>query len=249
MFILSDEACGSHITNINKIVITFFSSKSNILHIYDTQFIYDANIIPLITSLLEVSPQIYNYKQYKCIDTNIIIKKQNTQHIINNNMNNDIHNNNNINPQYSYPSFYYDIDVFNSKYLTNMNNINNVKSTLINTIIDNEGLQLIRMYNNIKITNDFTQSILCETEYKAISWDFDWGNFEMLIKLNTSNNTSNTTSNNTSNNTSNTTNNNNILKVIYQLNINIIEDNKIITSRLTNINNIINKIHKLKTII
>ena len=58
MFILSDETCGSHITNINKIVITFFSSKSNILHIYDTQFIYDANIIPLITSLLEVSPQI-----------------------------------------------------------------------------------------------------------------------------------------------------------------------------------------------
>ena len=155
-------------------------------------------------------------------------------------MNNDIHNNNNINPQYSYPSFYYDIDVFNSKYLTNMNNINNVKSTLINTIIDNEGFQLIRMYNNIKITNDFTQSILCETEYKAISWDFDWGNFEMLIKLNTSNNTSDNTSNNT---------NNNILKVIYQLNINIIEDNKIITSRLTNINNIINKIHKLKTII
>ena len=54
MFILSDETCKSHIKNINKIVITFFSSKSDILNIYDTQFVYDADIIPLITSLLEI---------------------------------------------------------------------------------------------------------------------------------------------------------------------------------------------------
>ena len=50
----------------------------------------------------------------------------------------------------------------------------------------------------------------------------------MLIKLNNNNNDNN---------------NNN---VIYQLNINTIEDNTFIESRLNSINNIITKIHKLK---
>jgi hypothetical protein len=35
----------------------------------------------------------------------------------------------------------------------------------------------------ISISNDFIQTILCEKEYKKIYWEFDWGNFEIIIDL------------------------------------------------------------------
>ena len=304
MFILSEKLLGVQLSNINKIVITLFSSKSEIFNIYDTNFKLDENIIPLITSVFEISPIIYNYKLYKCIDTNIIIKK--CQQIANiNTFNND------INLQYKFPSFYYDIDIFNNnKYL---NRINNIKSTLINTIVDDNDKHIIRMYNTNNIFNtlretyiddvlynnrhtklksqnadntnntenitnktypifdDFTQNILHETEYKAISWNFEWGNFEMLINLNSNNDInrenncnykdnvgnygdnddnssfkgSNTNKNNGSINGINCSSN---MKVIYQINIDIFEDNTFIQSRLTAINNIISKIYKIKSI-
>ncbi len=249
MFVLSEKNLGVKLEDINKIVITFFSLKSEILNIYDTNFKFDENIIPLITSLFEISPIIYNYKLYKCIDTNIIINQY--QQLTNNNR-----YNNDMNFQHKFPSFQYDIEIFNNKYIEN---IKNIKSTLINTIIDNDEKHIIRMYyteninidknknmgnsntnntnnsiyNNTKNNttnynefNDFTQNILSETEYTIILWMFEWGSFEMLIKLNNKNNDNN--------------------NVIYQLNINTIEDNTFIESRLNAINNIITKIHKLK---
>ena len=51
MFVLSEKNLGVKLEDINKIVITFFSLKSDILNIYDTNFKFDENIIPLITSL------------------------------------------------------------------------------------------------------------------------------------------------------------------------------------------------------
>ena len=218
MFILSEKNINVPLSDINKIIITFFSSKSEILNIYDTNFKFDENIIPLITSLFEKAPVIFTYKLYKCIDANIIIKQ--CQQITYND------NNDNDNTQYETSSFFYDIDIFNNKHV---NNINNIKSILIKTIIDDDDKQIVRMYNNIKITDDFTQTILYETEKTVISWMFEWGEFEMLIDINKHNTGVNT-------------------NVTYQLNINIIEDNKIIQSRLNNINDIINKIHKIKSI-
>lgn len=218
MFILSEKNINVPLSDINKIIITFFSSKSEILNIYDTNFKFDENIIPLITSLFEKAPVIFTYKLYKCIDANIIIK-QCQQITYNSNDNND-------NTQYETSSFFYDIDIFNNKHV---NNINNIKSILIKTIIDDDDKQIVRMYNNIKITDDFTQTILYETEKTVISWMFEWGEFEMLIDINKHNTSVNK-------------------NVTYQLNINIIEDNKIIQSRLNNINDIINKIHKIKSI-
>ena len=218
MFILSEKNINVPLSDINKIIITFFSSKSEILNIYDTNFKFDENIIPLITSLFEKAPVIFTYKLYKCIDANIIIKQ--CQQITYND------NNDNDNTQYETSSFFYDIDIFNNKHV---NNINNIKSILIKTIIDDDDKQIVRMYNNIKITDDFTQTILYETEKTVISWMFEWGEFEMLIDINKHNTSVNK-------------------NVTYQLNINIIEDNKIIQSRLNNINDIINKIHKIKSI-
>ena len=215
MFILSEKNINVSLSDINKIIITFFSSKSEILNIYDTNFKFDENIIPLITSLFEKAPVIFTYKLYKCIDANIIIKQCQ-----------QITYNSNDNTQYETSSFFYDIDIFNNKHV---NNINNIKSILIKTIIDDDDKQIVRMYNNIKITDDFTQTILYETEKTVISWMFEWGEFEMLIDINKHNTSVNK-------------------NVTYQLNINIIEDNKIIQSRLNNINDIINKIHKIKSI-
>ena len=108
------------------------------------------NIIPLITSLFEIAPIIYNYKLYKCIDTNIIINQY--QQLTNNNR-----YNNDMNFQHKFPSFQYDIEIFNNKYI---DNIKNIKSTLINTIINDDDKHIIRMYytENINMGNSNTHN-------------------------------------------------------------------------------------------
>jgi len=229
MFILSEKNIGCPLSEINKITITYFASNCEILNIYDTNFIFNENLIPLITSILEIEPIIYNYKLYECIDASIIIKEN-----INNIQQNNIQQNNN----YYYPSFHYDIDIIennkgkdkgknNCKY----KNICMQDTKLVSTKIDEDDNQIIRIYNNSPILNDFIQNILYEKEYKKISWEFEFGNFEIIIDL--------------TDKTGKIGNSSKMVK--YQININIIEDNKIIISRLNKINDILYKINKIKS--
>jgi hypothetical protein len=213
MFILSEKNIGVALSEINKIIITYFSSKSELLNIYDNNFAFNENIIPLITSILELQPVIYNYKTYNCIDTITTIKQYQNMAPVDT----------------TYPSFYYDVNT-----LENVK-INITKKTLVNTLIDENDQQIIRMYkenllSDANITNDYIQNILTEREYKKISWEFDWGCFDIIIPLKEKQLQVN----------AGTT-------VNYQITIDIIEDKKIIQSRLIKINNILQKINKIKS--
>jgi len=216
MFILSEKNIGIPLSEINKITITYFASKSEILNIYDINFNFDENIIPLITSILEVQPKIHNFKIYNCIDTITTIKE---------------HSKSIIQPYNIYPSIYYDIETINTN---NPLNIFTQDIKLINTVIDDNDNQLIRMYmdNSLQESklisaisnsrcNDFLQTILSEKEYKKIYWEFECGNFEIIIDF--------------------------TRQAQYKINIDIIEDNKIIASRLIKINDILQKINKIKS--
>ena len=202
MFILTDTSLGKAFCDINHIIITYYNEKTDILDIFDNNFPINENIIPIITSILEKAPKIYTFKKYNCIDADIIIKpkKQIT------------------NSQNTYPSFYIDVDILEN------DKLDYSRIQLINTLIDNEDKQLIRMFSKKQITtieNDFTQNILTENVYKTISWEYDWGSVDILINIATK-------------------------LCNYQICINIIENKKIIHSRLTSINDTLCKLNKIK---
>lgn len=251
MFILSEKNIGIPLSEINKISITYFAAKSEILNIYDINFDFDENIVPLITSILETQPKIHNYKTYNCSDTITTIKEYSKSI---------------LQPYNTYPSFYYDIDTIENCQNTNKlsKKLCILEAKIINTVIDNNDNQLIRMYNElpaynpipqptqyqsptqsptqtptstITISNDFIQTILSEKEYKKISWEFDWGNFEIIIDL-----TSKDKHQGTYQGKQQIT-----YKAQYKITIDIIEDNKIIASRLIKINDILQKINKIKS--
>ena len=68
MFILNEETIKTSLNNINLISFTYYSSKSDVLTMYDTNFTFDENYIPLITSVLELEPKIIHTK--KCTEKN-----------------------------------------------------------------------------------------------------------------------------------------------------------------------------------
>lgn len=248
MFILSEKNIGIPLSEINKISITYFAAKSDILNIYDINFNFDENIVPLITSILETQPKIHNYKTYNCSDTITTIKEYSKSI---------------LQPYNTYPSFYYDIDTIENCQTTHKlsKKLCILEAKIINTVIDNNDNQLIRMYNElpaynpipqptqyqtptqtptstISILNDFIQTILSEKEYKKISWEFDWGNFEIIIDL---------TSKDKHQDKNQDKHQGTHYKAQYKITIDIIEDNKIIASRLIKINDILQKINKIKS--
>jgi len=217
MFDLNEKIINIPLDTINLITLTYYSAKSEIMNIYDTNFKFDENIIPLITSVLETKANIIHAKRY----TNI-----NSESIITISSENEIPNKS----QLSYPCFFSDIQNNN----LNMKNIQGYTKKLINTIetdfkksIDNNKIEkndisLIRMYKLEDKKSEFSYNILNEEELIIIVWVWEYVNFQIIInKLNPD-----------------------ICQL--QTNIYITEDNKIILSKLENINNIINKINKIK---
>ena len=211
MFILSEKNIGVPLSEINKIIITYFTTKSDIIDIFDNNYEFNENIIPMITSILGIAPKISNYKEYKCIDNNIIINRK-------------------YNSLQHYQSFYLDVNN-----LENNDALDVRKMDLISTLVDIDDKQLIRLYNikditttatlYNKYTTDFTQNILNEQEYKKITWEFEWGSIDIIVI---------------------------IIDVItkkckYEIVIDIIEDSKLIHSRLTHINDILTKFNKIKS--
>ena len=117
MFNLNEYIASISLESINLITLKYYSSKSDIMNIYDTNFEFDENIVPLITSVLELKPNIINAKRYCNINSESIITISNENELPNKS-------------QLSYPCFFSDIQ----QNKLNSQNIQGYTHNLINTI-------------------------------------------------------------------------------------------------------------------
>jgi hypothetical protein len=117
MFNLNEYITSISLESINLITLKYYSSKSDIMNIYDTNFEFDENIVPLITSVLELKPNIINAKRYCNINSESIITISNENELPNKS-------------QLSYPCFFSDIQ----QNKLNSQNIQGYTHNLINTI-------------------------------------------------------------------------------------------------------------------
>lgn len=163
MFILNETTIGTSLKDINLITLTFYTAKSELLNIYDTNFKFDENYIPLITSVLELEPQIIHAKKYVNVDSESVI-------IIDNNIRN--HNKSNL----AFPSFFHDM-----KDTENIQYIQSYKKELINTLDSTKDDMLIRIYNVISKEGYFGKSIVNEENLLLFIWNWDFANFQIII--------------------------------------------------------------------
>ena len=219
-FDLNEYISSVSLDSINVITLTYYSLKSDIMNIYDTNFEFDENIIPLITSVLEFDPTIINAKRYCNVNSESVIIIGNTNEIPNKS-------------QISYPCFFSDLQQIK----LNIQNIQGYTRKLISTLdtsfrkknseedkteYETEGDVLIRMYNLENKKGEFGNCILNEEELIIFVWSWEYTNFQIIINKEKPS------------------------LCQLQLNIYITEENKIITSKLENINKIIDKINKIK---
>ena len=163
MFLLNETIIGTSLKDINLITLTFYTSKSDILNIYDTNFKFDENYIPLITSVLELEPQVIHAKKYINVDSESVI-------IVDNNIRN--HNKSNL----AFPSFFHDM-----KDTEHIQYIQSYKKKLINTLDSIKDDMLIRIYNVISKEGYFGKSLLNEEDLLIFIWNWDFANFQMII--------------------------------------------------------------------
>jgi len=162
MFILNEDNIGVTLKDINIITLTFFCSKSELLNIYNTNFKFNENIIPLITSVLEIEPKLIHAKKYININSESIIT-------IDNNIRN--HNNSKL----SFPSFFHDM-----KDTNNIQYIQSYKKELLNTLESNNDT-LIRIYNIKAQEGAFGKKSLNEENLLLFIWNWDFANFQIII--------------------------------------------------------------------
>ena len=162
MFILNESSIGVALKDINIITLTFYASKSEVLDIYNTNFKFNENSIPLITSVLEIQPQITHAKKYMNVDSESVIT-------IDNNLRN--HNKSNL----SFPSFFHDM-----KDTDNIQYIQSYKKKLLNTLDSNNDM-LIRIYNIKAQEGTFGKISLNEEDLLLFIWNWDFANFQLII--------------------------------------------------------------------
>ena len=181
MFNLNEYINSMSIESINLITLKYYSSKSDIMNIYDTNFDFDENIVPLITSVLELKPNIINAKRYCNINSESIITISNENEIPNKS-------------QLTYPCFFSDLQ----QNKLNSQNIQGYTHNLINTIqlLEKARTQikgargaealvekafLIRMYKLENKKGEFNLNILNEEEIIIILWNLEFANFQIVI--------------------------------------------------------------------
>ena len=228
MFNLNDYISSVSLETINLITLKYYSSKSEIMNIYDTNFDFDENIVPLVTSVLEIKPNIMNAKRYCNVNSESIITIGNENEIPNKS-------------QISYPCFFSDIQQNKISSQNTQGYIHNlivtveaqllekaVPKVLEHPLAKNISAQnksaLIRMYNLENQKGEFNYNILNEEEIIIILWNLDFANFQIIINKKQPS------------------------KCQLQINIYITEDNTIIVSKLEQINNLVNKINKINII-
>jgi hypothetical protein len=129
MFNLNEYISSISLDTINLITLSYYSSKSEIMNIYDTNFDFDENIIPFITSYLETKPNIINAKNYCNVNSNSLITIGNQNELSNKS-------------QISYPCFFSDLQQNN----LNIQNVQGYTRKLINTL--DTGFQKSRAQTN-----------------------------------------------------------------------------------------------------
>ena len=162
MFILNESTIGIALKDINIITLTFYSSKSDLLDIYNTNFKFNENSIPLITSVLEVQPEIIHAKKYINVDSESVIT-------IDNNIRN--HHKSNL----SFPSFFHDM-----KTTDTIQYIQSYKKNLLNTLDSNNDM-LIRLYNIKAQEGTFGKISVNEEDLLLFIWNWDFANFQLII--------------------------------------------------------------------
>jgi len=168
MFILNEDTIKTSLTNINLISLSYYSSKSDVLNMYDTNFAFDENYIPLITSVLELEPKIIHTKKYINVDRETIITIDNNKR-------------NHSNSTLAFPSFFHDM-----KFTNNIQSIQSYSKKLMNTL-DSNNDTLIRMYQLGAKEGRFHKSILNEEELLIFIWNWDFANFQIIINKKTPN--------------------------------------------------------------
>ena len=166
MFILNEQNINTPLDKINLITITYYSSKSEVLNIYDTNFEFDENIVPLLTSVLETKSIICNAKRYCNINSESIAIIDSTNRLPNKSL-------------LSFPCFFTDLQ--NGK----LQHIQGYNRKLINTLDSNNGNAnnlLIRMYNLEPHNGEFGKCIINEEELILIIWEWEYANFQIIIK-------------------------------------------------------------------
>lgn len=162
MFILNEQNINTPLDKINLITLTYYSSKSEVLNIYDTNFEFDENIVPLLTSVLETKPIICNAKRYCNVNCESIAIIDSTNRLPNKSL-------------ISFPCFFTDLQ--NGK----LQNIQGYNRNLINTLDSNNDNLLIRLYNLDTHNGEFGKCVLNEEEMILIIWDWEYANFQIVI--------------------------------------------------------------------
>lgn len=162
MFILNEKNITIPLDKINLITLTYYAAKSEILNIYDTNFEFDENIVPLLTSVLETKPNINNIKRYNNGNTESIIIIDSTTRLPNKS-------------QLTFPCFFTDLQSGKLQHIQGYNR------NLINTLDYNNDNLLIRMYNLESHNGEFGKYISNEEELILIIWDWEYANFQLII--------------------------------------------------------------------
>ena len=225
MFNLNDYISSVSLETINLITLKYYSSKSELMNIYDTNFEFDENIVPLVTSVLEIKPNIMNAKRYCNVNSESIITIGNENELPNKS-------------QISYPCFFSDIQqnkissrntqgyTHNLIFTIDTQDLGNParKSSIKNNTDNKNKSALIRMYKLENQKGEFNYNILNEEEIIIILWNLDFANFQIIINKKQPS------------------------KCQLQINIYITEDNTIIVSKLEQINKLVDKINKINII-
>jgi hypothetical protein len=179
MFLLNNKTLGVSPSECNLINITYYSSKQELLDIFNINFPYNPNIIPLAISFLESKPILLHGKKYNTLDGEIFIQQM-TLCKSKPNENND----------YFYGSFIHDI-----KEIDNQHNIIAYKKKIIKSLdyeITNiysnpsKVSSLVRIYNLEPLKNiNYTKNVLNEKEQFLLIWEWDYINFQLIIPKDT----------------------------------------------------------------
>jgi len=211
--------------DINTIIINPITNNNitdGLLPILETDNDFNESIIPLLTTVFEKTPQYYKVKRYTGNDTITLIKHNLSQsYIATHDCVKDNLNDNlhNNMDKLGYVSFLKDI--MNNRFV-NGNKIVTSRRTLVNMFVKNDNL--VRIYNEIVVHDvNFVDDIILEEENIVISWLWYFGSFEIILLDNK--------------------------KCKIEMKLNIIEDNKVISSRKDDMNKLLNIFDKIKSVL
>ena len=112
-------------------------------------------------------------------------------------------------------------DIMNNRFV-NANKIVTSRRTLVNMLVKNNNF--VRMYTEIVVQDvNFVDDIILEEENIVISWIWDFGSLEIILLDNK--------------------------KCKIEMKLNIIEDNKVISSRMYEMNKLLNIFDKIKSVL